>query len=259
MYTAEILFKRRKDDRQCDERHEDAIWGVLTALERNGQLVDRDFPVVISQDGYKAIVGLPEKTSLRAPLFSSRVRKALAGLRKCGLELLKAGPIGRDLGSRPVCKCRKQSALILETGLLTTEVPLWCGECRGTVPLYRIPHTTDHGTYEDIRYWVHRYRVLDELWIDSGVGEQFGYRELSRHDSDLSKTGRDICRRIEQLTRTRTYYYLYRWYARSAATDRRRPCPSCGKKWLVEPPWLGRYEFRCDRCRLVSNIGFDVR
>lgn len=259
MYTAEIFFKRNNRNSHSPKQPEDTIWLIIAALERNGQLVDRDIAIVPVRGGYRAIVGLPERTSLRASLYSSPVRKELIGLKEAGLRLAKVHVIGRDLESQPVCKCRRRPALIMETRYLSTEVPLSCGECMGVVPLYRIPHTTEHGTYEDIRNWVHRYDALNALWFDSGVGEQFAYRQLSRHDSDLSSTGRSICRRIEKLTGTPTYYYLCRWYARSVPAERRRRCPSCNRKWLLPEPWHGIYDFRCDRCRLVSNIGLDVR
>jgi predicted nucleic acid-binding Zn ribbon protein len=259
MHTAEVVFKRNERGRHSPEQHEEAIWGVLAEMGRNGQLIDRDLSIVITRGGYKAVVGLPERTSLRTSLFSERVRKELSGLKMAGLQLVKVSVIGRDLESQPVCKCRKRSALILETSYLSTEVPLCCGDCCGTIPLYQIPHTTEHGTYEDIRGWVDRYRALNTLWFGSGVGEQFAYRQLSRHDSGLSSTGRSICRRIEKLTGIPAYYYLSRWYARSVAAERRRPCPNCHGKWLLQEPWHRVYDFRCDRCRLVSNIGLDVR
>lgn len=256
MYTAEIKFKRLARSRQQD--HESAIRSYLIALERNGQIVDRDLAIVTVRGGYKAIVGLPEDISLRASRSSGHVRKELRGLHECGLTIQKVSLVGQDMDSDAVCECRKPDSLILETSFMSVEVPLRCGKCFGRVPLYRLPHTGKHGDYEDVRHWVWHYRALDTLWMFSGTGEHFAYLQLSRHDSDLSKLGRGICRRIEKNAGIPTYYYLYRWYARGPASERRRTCPSCGRKWLQEQPWMERYEFRCDRCRLVSIIGLGV-
>lgn len=257
MYTAEVNFKLKRGA----SRHaaESAMWTFVAALYRNGQVVDRDDSIVSTPDGYKALVGLPERDSLRPALFSKSVREDLRAMQKAGLRLGAVRPLGEDLDSRRVCRCRKPSAFLLQTGHLTRETPLECVDCCGVVPLYRVPPTGEHGDYDDIRHWVGRYRVLDDLWTDSGLGEQFAYRQLSRHDSDLSKLGRGICQRIEKKAGVSTYYYLYRWYRRSVASERRRLCPSCRKKWFMDPPWMDRYEFWCDRCWLVSNIGFDVR
>lgn len=257
MQTAEIAIKfTRKASR---EQVESAIWEYLVALARNGQLIDWGYDLLAVRGGYKAVVSLPEATSLQASRPSVHVHKRRAELRRHGIAIGKARILGHAVESGQVCRCRKHPSFVLETNFLSSDPPLCCGACFGRVPLYRIPHTTEYGTYEDILGWASRYRALDTLWIDSGVGEQFAYRELSRHDSDLSQTGRDICRRIQELTRIPVYYYLQRHYARSVASERRRTCPACGRKWLVEPPWFDRYDFRCDRCRLVSNIGFDVR
>jgi predicted nucleic acid-binding Zn ribbon protein len=256
MYTAEINFKLKRGASRDDA--ESAMWSFMASLCRNGQLIDRDDSIVPTADGYKALVGLPERGSLRRSLFSKRVREYLSEMQQAGLRLGSVRILGEDLDSFRLCRCRKNSGFILQTAHLTREMPLECADCNGVVPLYRIPHTGEHGDYGDIRYWVGRYRTLDDLWTDSGVGEQFAYRQLSRHDSDLSKLGRAVCRRIEKNTGIATYYYLYHWYTRSPAAERRRTCPSCGRKWLQELPWMGRYEFRCGRCRLVSNFGQDV-
>ena len=111
-----------------------------------------------------------------------------------------------------------------------------------------------------LRYWHHRYRVLDQLWTASDVGERFAYRQLSELQSDLSKLGRLVCRNVEKTAGIPTYYYLYRWYGRSVASEHRRSCPGCGRKWFADESqrlsWF--FGFRCDRCRLVSNIASDV-
>jgi predicted nucleic acid-binding Zn ribbon protein len=259
MYTTQLLF-RRKTRGIGDHDAAHAIVGLLVALKHNGQIVDRGAELAVNagRSGYRAIVSLPEPDSLRSSFYNKHVRAAIRKLRKAGLQPPSQRQVGRELESASECTCRELSSLILETGFLCVDPPLRCGGCMGIVPFYRFRHTR-HETYEDIRYWAQRYRCLDTLWTQSGVGEQFAYRELSRHDSDLSKTGRGICRAIEQRTGARTYYYLYRWHGRSEAAERRRRCPSCGKNWLLEAPWHGRFDFRCDRCRLLSNVGLDVR
>ena len=119
-------------------------------------------------------------------------------------------------------------------------------------------HTGEHGDYEDVRHWGYHYCAFDSLWFASGIGERFAYRQLSDADSELSKEGRDLCRRIEAGAGVPTYYYLMRYFARSKKGELKSRCPDCGGEWLNESDSLKRYEFRCDRCRLVSNIADDV-
>ena len=163
------------------------------------------------------------------------------------------------MDSVSACTCHKRFPLILETSFLTQEVPLRCGECFGTFPFYRFGHTVEHGTYEDILEWKRLYDSFHRIWIHSGVGEQFAYRQLARLDSRVSQQGRETCRRIELRSGRPTYYYLYRYHGRSKAAERKRRCPGCGQTWLLETPWQSHHDFRCDRCRLTSSIGFDVR
>ena len=186
MFTAELLFKRMGRAR-CQDA-EWAIADVIEQLARNGQLIDREDPIVSVPGGYKAIVGMPERNSLRTSLNSPWVRTALGEVKKQGLQRPVCRILGRDLDSGEACKCRKLTRLCVWADMFDLDVPLCCGKCGGVVPLYRIPHTTEYGTYEDILFWARRYRALDQIWIESGVGEQLAYRELSRHDSDLSKT-----------------------------------------------------------------------
>jgi predicted nucleic acid-binding Zn ribbon protein len=134
-----------------------------------------------------------------------------------------------------------------------SRLPLRCGDCFRVVPFYRLPHADGRKSYEDILHWQRLHEWLDGLWTDSGVGERFAYRELSRHDSDLSKEGRQVCRRIERQSQVPTYYSLHYYSLRSRPASRTRPCPGCGRKWLLGERWHW-YSLRCNRCRLVSDI-----
>jgi len=77
--------------------------------------------------------------------------------------------------------------------------------------------------------------------------------------SELAEEGRDLCRAIESATGVPTFYYLMRYWGRPKAEERRR-CPGCGDAWRTERPreppnrfW--QFDFKCDRCRLVSHLG----
>jgi predicted nucleic acid-binding Zn ribbon protein len=254
MYTADIHFKLKRGA----SRHEaeSAIWSFLVALLDGGNVVDhRPIAVATVRDDYRATVSLPEREALASSWHNAGIRTKKLALAEAGLKLGPVCIVGKNPDSQVVCNCRRPPALIMVLG----DTPLTCSDCGGKVPLYRISRMRRHGNDHGLRYWAHRYRAVDDLWTGSDVGEQFAYRQLSQHDSDLSKLGRSTCRRIENTTGIPTYYYLYRWYARSMPSERRRTCPSCGRKWLQEPPWMDGYDFRCDRCRLVSEVGLDVR
>lgn len=111
----------------------------------------------------------------------------------------------------------------------------------------------------DLLSWQRTYQAMDWLHIGSGAGEMFAYGQISRHDSEFTKQGRELVRHLERRVRRPVYYYLYRYYARSQTREQSRRCPSCGGNWLLPTALHGFIDFRCMRCRIISNIAFDVR
>ena len=258
MHTAEILFRYLRDDVRIADAA-DAVEGLLVALERNGQLVpDTTRPDVEEPEGYRVVALIPEARSLSRSRYNDYVHQALVKVRECGLASPKVRVLGRTPATAPVCRCKPSASMILHTDFSTRELPLVCGGCGGRVPFSRFEPTSDWGTYEDITWWMHQYRAFDSIWIRSGAGERFAYRQISRHDSEVSKEGRELCRDIERGTRRPVYYYLMRHYGRSVAAERRRRCPACGGAWLLKERMLERYDFCCRRCRLVSNVACEV-
>jgi predicted nucleic acid-binding Zn ribbon protein len=62
-----------------------------------------------------------------------------------------------------------------------------------------------------------------------------------------------ICRTLESLTNTPTYYYLHN-YLRYKEDDLTSACPGCGNNWGLQSQLHERYDFKCDQCRLVSTL-----
>lgn len=71
--------------------------------------------------------------------------------------------------------------------------------------------------------------------------------------------GRDLCRHIEATTEVPTYYYQYRVGGESKAAELTRRCPSCGGEWRVPEALHGLFHFKCDRCRIVSNMSWNFQ
>ena len=72
-------------------------------------------------------------------------------------------------------------------------------------------------------------------------------------DSELSKQGIEICKKIEKLTTVPTYYYLHN-YDKYKNDNKKRCCPKCGEKWNVKKKENYRFDFKCDNCRIVSFL-----
>ncbi|WP_157778689.1 DUF2310 family Zn-ribbon-containing protein [Massilia violaceinigra] len=46
--------------------------------------------------------------------------------------------------------------------------------------------------------------------------------------------------------------------SRRAAQEARRRCPGCDASWHSPATPHGMFDFRCDRCRLLSNLAFNL-
>ncbi len=253
MHVADILVRLRSGHvtEVCDALH-----GFLNALWRNGQILGTEWPIARVGKELRVSVIMAERGALATRHQNGCVRDALQNL----TAIAGARPRVRVLGSLPggskPDRCARPSCYVLFTTYLAVDSSLTCGDCFCSVPLYRIPHT-DTRDYQDILCWQSDYRACDHLQMTCTTGERFGTREMSRADSSLSKQGRAVCEKIAELTGKPTYYYLYRGRGRSRTRELKRPCPGCGGPWLLPECWH-LFDFRCDRCWLVSNIAWDA-
>ena len=84
-----------------------------------------------------------------------------------------------------------------------------------------------------------------------GPAESWADAELASADSELSLLGRKVAQRVQDVAGVRTFYYLLQSYSEPGAER----CPECDSGWRCEPAWHGRFEYRCDDCLLLADIG----
>lgn len=237
---------------------EDAMLALLGCWRRNGQIVGHDLPLAKNTTGYAAAVLVPAPDSLARRFWTEEAVHRLAALHEAG----GADPLIREMGvectSGAPCQCKRRQALLLHTTYLWTESPLRCLTCFRPIPLYEVL-LTQQTTCTDLIAWQHDYQACDSLQMNCTVGERFATRQLAALGSALTVQGRALCTSIEQHTKLPTYYYLYRGTGRSVRAERARTCPSCGDAWLLPAPLHERFDFRCDHCRLLSNVAWSVR
>jgi len=149
--------------------------------------------------------------------------------------------------------------LYLYTTGLDWDPPVCRGDNGQPIPTYLLP--VSHDIRDGLRSWASSYGDHDCVWLHSGTLEIPAYKELVEPGSELSLCGRDLCRSIEEGTGIPTYYYLMRYWGRRKDESQRK-CPGCGRKWRVselsneeKPFW--EFDFRCDKCRLVSRDACD--
>jgi predicted nucleic acid-binding Zn ribbon protein len=236
------------------EQVEDGIYWMLAFWRRNGQIADEDYLFARNDDRILAYATIPELDALDEKYNNKYVREGLQTAAKWGISRPTVRIIGRSPDENP-CNCGKTDSYILQSHYLTTDSPIRCGGCFGRIPLYRLPKTYhDNEEYFDLLMWAKDYRACDTLQMHCTTGERFGIRQMSLPDSSLSKEGRKIADRLTELTGKPAYYSLYRYHRRTTvAKERERRCPGCGGEWLLPEKWH-YFDFRCDRCRLVSQI-----
>lgn len=255
MYIVEVRFAGKEE---LDDDFE--IFSLLLDCWRtNGQILGREFPIAFIDGVYRTFLMIPEQDALDHNHNSYYVSWSFERLKNAGLDAPSVHILSEDAESSGSCSCSSQTSLILYTTLVTLESCLRCGDCFNPVPLYKIPQCcfVSHSELHDkIMSWQSDYQACDTLQMNCSTGERFGLREMGQLDSSLSKRGRELCSVISQALNTPTYYYLHRYRGKSDKQERARLCPSCGGEWLLEEKLHDKFDFKCDNCKLLSNVAF---
>ncbi len=255
MYVIELRFECF--DNTTFSAAESAINNYLEALRANGQVLGREFAVAFNEGEFFCRMLTPEKSSLSQRYNSPWVKTALEGLTQASILAPREKFIGQDINSE-TSTTQKPSWQLLYTSYVHMCSPLRSGDTLQPIPLYQIPATLN-GDHKQIIRWQTEWQACDELQMAAATKAEFAaVTELSSPESDLFRRGWDLRGRIEYLTKIPTYYYLYQVGGDSLVEEKKRPCPKCGnKKWLQNEPILEMFHFKCDKCRIVSNISWD--
>jgi predicted nucleic acid-binding Zn ribbon protein len=240
-----------------DTEVEGKLWHLLGLLHDTRQIVESN-PVLV-QCGSRILVQvtIPEADSLTRKT-TGYVQAVWQDIERLTGEKISIRDVGERVDSETSLAPQTSSFYVL---IFRSYTPLLCGDSGAPIPLYRIPPTDDDGrAYDSIRFWENCYERLHGLWLGSGVGEAYALRQMQDHNSELSRQGRQLCARIEELTGTPTYYHLFNYRSWSRKADRARLCPETGMPWFVE----GASEsdlvaFKSDKARLVSELSTNCR
>lgn len=255
MFAVELKFELGAAGKAEDQA--DAITWLTAALVRNGNLLE-EFLVRSAPNRWTVYGITPARNAFRRANWNAIVRKRIGALRSVNLGRPRVRLLGTVPETATVCRCTAPRGFFLFTTFLHIEPPLRCIGCNGIVPLYRLPPSAT-GEHSGLLAWQSNYQACDALQMTSSVGERFGARQMSDPGSELSRSGLAVCRDLKRLTGRPVYYYLYRESTRSHTVELRRKCPSCGGPWRLKEPLHAKFDFKCDKCRLLSNIAWSVR
>ena len=250
MYIQEISIEINTDiDR--DELIGEFYW-LMGFYRGSGQTQGRIESHYINENKIVCLPYTLEKNSLRKKYNNFYVNSQIKKIEELCNSTILFKTIGKSWESWDLpCICNAPKFYILITNYLSISSPLTCGTCNKPVPLYRLPHYYDHG-YMPILRWETNYNSCDSLQMNCEVGERWALNQMQNVNSQLSKQGFTICRRIEELTNIPTYYYLHN-YKRVRGDESLKPCPICNKKWHLKTPMHNFYDFKCDKCKIVST------
>jgi len=233
---------------------EDAVESYISVLLHNGQASGEFFHTI--QDGeLSAYVLLAGSHALSRKYDSSYTPNRLGKIMGVFNQKPRWTVVDDEAPKRDTT-WTKAPLLYLATDYCDWESPLCRGDNGKRIPLYRLPGT--HEDREAIYFWQHSYRAHDAIWMGCGHLEIATYRQLAMPDSELSDSGREICRKVEKITGVPTYYFLMRYWGRKSGEED-RPCPGCGRPWRkakpgAPPSRFCDFAFLCHACRLVSHM-----
>lgn len=258
MYLIEAFFRYNP----ADNVTQDPVYLLNQLIDQwryNGQIIGREIPLYVAnleaQQGLAIRLICPEQQSLLLEYNNQEVEKVLATAQKCGLFFDSFQVIADDLNADQTSQHEKVSWQVLYTTHLQSCSPLHSGEDLCPIPLYRVLKDIPHLSMDVIK-WQENWQACDQLQMNGSILEQQALAEISDLHSTLSKHGRYLANEIEQYTAIPTYYYLYRIGGNSLAQEQQRCCPQCQKKWQLAQPLFDLFYFKCDDCRLVSNLSW---
>lgn len=257
MFIKELSFECYQDTKYA--LVERAINQYLDALRYNGQILGREFPVAMQGPIFTTRLVSPERESLHTQFNSPQVNHALDNLNQVGLLAPKVKNIAEDLNSLPTATNFQPSWQVLYSTFLDTCSPLRCGETFAPIPLYRTPEAISNGDRKSAIKWQEEWANLDELQMNGSAVSSMALKELGDISSKFFYRGTNLCKRIQYITKVPTYYYLYRVAGTSLAEEQNRRCPSCGGDWRLPEPLFDIFDFKCDKCQLVSNLSWDFK
>ncbi|MDX1677090.1 DUF2310 family Zn-ribbon-containing protein [Arsukibacterium sp.] len=256
MYLAELSYKVIADT--SFSRAEAAIRQFSEALIFNGNIIGREFPTAWQQEHFSSRLVLPAPDALNRPYLSTRALKAEQQLADAGLAYPKLQLLGMDIMSQHY-STQNTEALLLFTTFSDNCSPLRNLADLAPLPLYQWQPSTGED-HETLIRWQIQFQALDEIQQQAQrVLRHTAENSLQQLNSKLNRQGRQLARHIARQNRLPVYYALYSGSSKNCALEATKPCPGCGADWRLTTPLLDIFDFKCDRCYLLSNIPWECQ
>lgn len=229
---------------------------ILNQWRLNGQVIGREMGVTHHQwethSEFQVRVALPEQDSLLPKWHNQWVNEALLQAQESQVTFESFELLGRDYQAEETSQQAATFQIVYTTHLDSCS-PIYNGVDFCPIPLYRFGFAPELN--EQLVKWQENWQACDQLQMNGEALEQQALAELSEVDSSLSQKGRALAQAVESSTKIATYYYLYR-LGDDPEVEHHRRCPLCQQPWRLAEPLHQIFHFKCDACRLVSNLSW---
>lgn len=257
MYLTDVFFQNQRPE--LWQQQTLLLNQVIDQWRYNGQIIGREIPLFFAKQeqlqGFAVRVICPEQTSLLVENNNENVENALLEAEKCGLILDSFQIAAEDLNSDETDSQQIEWQLLYTTHLQSCS-PLHNGENLAPIPLYKQLKNQPHLAMDLIK-WQENWQACDQLQMNGSALEKQALAEISDTQTHLFKHGYALRQEIEQHSKIPTYYYLYRVGGDSLESELNRCCPLCKGDWKQPQPILDQFHFKCDQCRLISNLSWN--
>jgi len=226
----------------------DTLTNFLTALSRNGQIVNNHWNIVFNEAFFRLYCTAIDRDSLEPKYFNKCCHQYFSRLSKISKKRPEYRLNGEAFGLTCACSCADPSHYILFTTHVAEFPPVTCGDCHRPVPMYKLPKLDGDEDYFSLFQWEAEYQAFDSLFMLGDVGARLGYRQTAEADSRLTLKGINLCQQMTKKTGKPFYYFLRKYY-----TPPKSDCPLCGGNWVLDHKIHGLYAYKCDRCHLLSE------
>ncbi|MDX1538223.1 DUF2310 family Zn-ribbon-containing protein [Arsukibacterium sp.] len=256
MYLAELTYKVIADT--SFSRAEAAIRQFSEALIFNGNVIGREFPTSWQHESFNSRLVIPAENALQRSHLSVRALQAEQQLASAGLAYPQVQLLGMDIMSQHSSN-QSAEALLLFTTFSDNCSPLRNLADLAPLPLYQLQPASG-SDHEALIRWQIQFQALDEIQQqEQRVLRKTAENSLQQLGSTLNQQGRQLAKDIASHNNLPVYYALYSGSSKNCAGEAEKLCPGCGADWRLATPLLDIFDFKCDRCLLLSNIAWECQ
>lgn len=238
------------------ETAQSAISALFEEYRYNGQILGREFGLSLNNDAFECRLVCPEESSLAELNDNEEVAQQKAQLQSLGIVGPEVDIIGLETQSDFTDPCTSPKGYILYSTFVQSCSPVRCSEHFMPIPLYKLPPELRY----DLIKWQESQAACDQIQMNAlGEVEAIMVNQLSQPESALNHLGKRLSQGLEHSLNKPAYQYLYRVGGEDAESEINRVCPVCSGDWKQPTPIFDLFDFKCEQCRLLSNISWDFK